>query len=127
MKSPMQAFVGVYFDCVVENSLSQGVVFYLDQDTLDLVTKQNGTLIPRLNKAQVLTDYTPILIDGFVWDMAILGGVTGPCSSAEVIEAWIHRSLTSLQWITFNGVEKGSEWEAWAIANDVPVIDKTNN
>ena len=29
--------------------------------------------------------------------------------------------------IAFKGVEKGCEYEEWAIANDVPLIDSTTN
>tara|TARA_R110000851_G_scaffold255748_1_gene408285 strand:+ start:64 stop:462 length:399 start_codon:yes stop_codon:yes gene_type:complete len=132
----MQAFIGVYFDCVIENSLGQGVIFYLNQDTLDLATKQKVTLIPRLNKAQVLTDYTPILVDGFVF-YAVMESDSGhgdwfrECKIIEGKELylWLYGDLErrSVLHLTFKGVEKGSEFEAWAIANDVPVIDKNTN
>ena len=87
---------------------------------------------PRIGVQQVLFDYTPILIGGFVWSVVFnnykMGGVIHPLiAKSDQITSRANNDNFAVVHITFKGVEEGSEWEDWAIANDVPVIGKTNN
>lgn len=132
MNNPMSAFAGVDFDCV----------FY-DHDSRDNISQlvgisPGGYFIPeegmerdfcrpRLNKAQVLKDYTPILVDGFVWKINTVhcrnDGVCRPyydCVTSKQVKKM--GKATYITNITFIGVEANKGLDAWAKSNDVPVV-----
>jgi len=94
---------------------------------VDDLDDDSKVFVPRLNKAQVLTDYAPILVEGFVWEALCIdlfaGGKTlvTKNSGALKYELLYGRYVS---WIAFKAVEKGSEYEEWAIANDVPIYNK---
>jgi len=142
MKNPMQAFVGIDFDCEFklewdnkEISYQVGLLRSI-ADNRQAVhyskTKalQSQTCRPRLDKAQVLTDYTPILVDGFVWEHKTdYPSFSMPPLHGDNVNSAAMRMMNdsdefTVQWIAFKGVEKGSEYEEWAIANDVPIYNK---
>ena len=129
MKSPMQAFVGVDFDC--ESSLTplhRKIISPLvainkcaDKKTLMHFPQYGGEYLhcrPRLNKAQLLVDYAPILVDGLLWDANYR---TADKIPSEILKTF---SKGGIHWIAFKGVEKGSEYEEWARDNDVPIYNK---
>tara|TARA_R110000851_G_scaffold98055_1_gene212470 strand:- start:472 stop:873 length:402 start_codon:yes stop_codon:yes gene_type:complete len=129
MKNPMQAFVGVDFD--IEYSFMSGD-WKITKKGISTDNAHWYRFRPRLNKAQVLTDYTPIMVNGFVFD-AVMESDSGygdwfrehKTIEGRELYLWLYGDLErrSVLYLSFKGVEKGSEWEAWAIASDVPVID----
>ena len=60
---------------------------------------------PRLNKPQVLDDYSNVLVDGLVWN------------------AGLAKRTIEIEWLEFIGVEAGSGLEDWAKRHGVPIVD----
>ena len=128
MKDPIISFIGADFDCVYKDSGNNNIIYRPETDR-DYITRS----IPRIDVEQVLADYTPILIDGFVWEALFMHSrdCNGCDDSREVFtKALESRAIDRLMTegcdvvnIAFKGVEKGSEYEEWVIANDVPVVD----
>lgn len=127
MKNPMQAFAGVDFDCIFwdfDSAEKISTLIGIAEDGYFIPDNgvERGNCRPRINKAQVLTDYTPILVDGLVWRVSYRtahGAITHEPVLSEVL-----KELRHINWIAFKGVEKGSEYEEWARANDVPIYNK---
>jgi len=87
---------------------------------------------PRLNKPQILTDYSKVLVDGFVWCVMSKtnhgthlwekmvtrnGKITKPhWNCTDLLQP-------AIMWLEFIGVEAGSGLEEWAKAHDVPVME----
>lgn len=143
MINPMEAFVGTGFD----------VEFFQDGDTQHFIstlihfeTKNKyrpytsncagewQKCRPRLNKPQVIGDWSWVP-DGFVWRARWLGfgelNTTimdskklrdlADCDLGEVVfDSFMGEEVVFASCI---GVEKGSDLEEWAKANDVPIID----
>ena len=139
MNNPMSVFVGVDFDCEFRNSLDRvNQIDYLKrvsvlwEEPYSYIGDEVGARImcrPRLNKAQVLDDYTPILVDGFLWEHESL------TKSRALIRGYcdcnLLRDITEkddfLGWrilfISFIGVEENKGLDEWARANDVPIYN----
>lgn len=130
MKSPMQAFVGVDFD--IEYSFMSGD-WGITKKGMNVDSAHWYRFRPRLNKAQVLTDYTPILVDGFVWEVHLAHFIedarwSEPCKfmikSVRLKTDYTTDEDYTILSIAFKGVERGSEYEEWARAHDIPIYNK---
>ncbi len=137
--NPMSAFVGVNFDC---EFLTQGgeVLFRGELSRIcgkepiyyDFEYGSFEGCRPRLNKAQVLDlsvkENRAILVDGFVWEYFYMKHVIGygatwtHVENSEHIRSHISSENLSIFWIKFIGVEANKGLDAWAKANDVPVV-----
>jgi len=84
---------------------------------------------PRLNKPQVLDDYSKVLVDGLVWNIRYSNykylqneNVTSQYSSHDCLGLSRNDNFI-VEWIEFIGVERGSGLEDWAERHGVPIID----
>jgi hypothetical protein len=141
--NPMSAFAGVDFDCEswsgsIDGSSVQicplfrieGYSYWVKNDLISISGIANCR--PRLNKAQVLDlsvkENRAILVDGFVWEYFYMKHVIGygttwtHVKNSEHIRSHISSENLSIFWIKFIGVEASKGLDAWAKANDVPVV-----
>lgn len=142
MNNPMKAFVGVDFDCEFRNSAFKNwsisrLIAVNDEDSMSIGARkfvessgyESELARPRAD-AQVINlnieRNKNILVDGFVWEVRWFNDIAGvlysDVVSNELLEEMIGNDITDIEWIAFKGVEKGSEFEEWAIVNDIPVI-----
>lgn len=134
---PLEVFIDSGFD-LEKMSLSWQVVTRHNRDGFannhDLVNtlfdSKSGKLRPRLNKPQVLGGYSFIEpLEGFVWG-AEIEDEKGFCIELNPCETDVLLNSESppfeierFIWLSFQGVEQGSRFEQWAIANDVPILN----
>ncbi len=140
----MSVFIGSGFDCE-QGVLDCGprgdqsfILWYVCDAHGHRCIEKGRSFRPRLNKEQVLDDYSFIgSLEGFVWELMALY----PSSGGELR---VHEHFTSVdildfdndiqfidfeqegclvQWVSFKGVRQGSVYEAWARQNDIPVIN----
>lgn len=127
--NPMSAFVKAGFDVMGYcNHDFHSDILVKHVDELDDDSK---SFVPRPNKPQVLDDYTPILVEGFVWNIKcskIKSNETHRFSTHEVTSDEIlgllddgGQPIMKITSIAFKGIQRGYGLSEWAKANDVPI------
>ena len=136
MNNPMSAFVDVDFDCEFLGLRLQwvgGLSRICGQEPIyyDMDADSYRACRPRLNKKQIMDDYTPILVEGLVWEAYVeydFGGMDwiGETKTIEskALSLWLNADpeLRSIAHIAFKGVQQGNGLSEWAKANDVPIL-----
>lgn len=133
--NPMSAFAlkNVQFDCErqclgISTKPVFDIVENLTKNQLRALNNQGLKLRPRLNKAQVLEDYTPILVDGFVWEVKFIRLISRlKCreivTSDELRGEGMSEKSVCVRSVAFKGIQRGYGLSEWALANDVPICN----
>ena len=118
----MKAFVDSGFDLEVKHSV-RGVASF-DKWSVAKDEKRTlrylGGVRPRLNKPQVLDDYSKVLIDGLVWRVHY--GLYGERHTEECVTSTVVKGIIDIIWLECIGLEDKPEWREESERLVMPLI-----
>lgn len=119
----MKAFIGIGFDLEVKHSV-RGVVSF-DKWSVAKDEKRTlrylGGVRPRLNKPQVLDDYSKVLIDGLVYRFGFMCGDKIGIGQT-VAHSFGYIPSAKVVWLECIGLEDKPEWREESERLSMPLI-----